>query len=113
MSLSLSISLLFLSLGGVVHPVGCLRWAGIVVAGVPSPHGVPNPLLGVVVLGGHPDVVRAVGMGFLASLLYASAGSPRPDMVHVSPRAFHPNLPQHGVCSPLGLWLLMCRFCQC
>jgi hypothetical protein len=59
----------------------------MVVAGVPSLRGVPNPLLGGVVLGYHPDVVRAVGIGF-----HAGARSPRPDVVRVFPRALHPNV---------------------
>ena len=62
------------------------------------------------VLGCNPDVVRAVRMGFLASSLYAGAGSLRPDVIRVPQKVLHPNSPERGACAPLGLGLLMRHF---
>ena len=84
--------------------------AGIIVAEVPSLAAFPTLHWTCVVLGCDPDVVRAVGMGFLASSLYAGAGSLRPDVIHVPQKALHPNSPERGACAPLGLGLLMRRF---
>ena len=84
--------------------------AGIIVAEVPSLAAFPTLHWTRVVLGCNPDMVCVVGMGFLASLLYASAGSLRPDMICVPQKALHPNSPERGACAPLGLGLLMCHF---
>jgi len=84
--------------------------AGIVVAEVPSLAAFPTLHWTRVVLGCDPDVVRAVEMGFLASSLYAGAGSLRPDVIRVPQKALHPNSPERGACAPLGLGLLMRRF---
>jgi len=87
--------------------------AGIIIAEVPSLAAFPTLHWMCVVLGCDPDMVCVVGMGFLASSLYAGARYLHPDMIHMPQKVLHPNSPKCGACAPLGLGLLMHRSFPC